>query len=44
MRVSYQLVFGLLLAVPAPGQTTAPAAAPPILQGATLPVYLECPA
>jgi hypothetical protein len=39
MRVCYQLVFGLLLALPAFGQTTAPAEALPILQGATLPVY-----
>ena len=32
-------LLGLILAVPAFGQTTATAAAPPILQGAVLPMY-----
>jgi outer membrane biosynthesis protein TonB len=32
-------VLALVLAAPAVGQTTPPAAAPPILQGATLPMY-----
>ena len=39
MKKWNQLVWGLLLAVPALGQTSAPAAAPPILQGAALPRY-----
>lgn len=39
MRRCRRALLGLILAVPAFGQTTPPAAAPPILQGATLPMY-----
>lgn len=39
MRRCRRALLGLILAVPAFGQTTLPAAAPPILQGATLPMY-----
>lgn len=38
LRIFVLLVAGLM-AASALGQTTAPAAAPPILQGATLPMY-----
>jgi hypothetical protein len=39
MRRCRRALLGLILAVPAFGQATPPAAAPPILQGATLPMY-----
>jgi hypothetical protein len=39
MRRCRRALLGLILAVPAFGQTAPPAAAPPILQGATLPMY-----
>jgi hypothetical protein len=39
MRRCRRALLGLILAVPAFGQTIPPAAAPPILQGATLPMY-----
>ncbi len=39
MRRCRLALLGLILAVPAFGQTTAPAEAPPILQGAALPMY-----
>jgi len=39
MKKWNQLVLCLLLAVPALGQTASPAAAPPVLQGAALPIY-----
>jgi hypothetical protein len=39
MRRCRRALLGLILAVPAFAQTTPPPAAPPILQGATLPTY-----
>jgi hypothetical protein len=39
MRRCRRALLGLILAVPVFGQATPPAAAPPILQGATLPMY-----
>jgi hypothetical protein len=39
MRRCRRALLGLILAVPGFGQTTPPAAAPPILQGATRPMY-----
>jgi hypothetical protein len=39
MRRCRRALLGLILAVPVFGQTTPPAAAPPILQGAILPMY-----
>lgn len=39
MRRCRRALLGLILAVPTFGQTTPPTAAPPILQGATLPTY-----